>query len=198
MSVRELDYRTPLEWVARVERSPLELLSDHAQNELKAAATAQTWLLKFPGKASLVRSLATVAAEETEHFDRVIQILYGRGGELLPMDTNPYADALLKRSAPTRKDKFLDRMIIAALIEARSCERFVMLAEHMQDAELRTLYGDLIESEMGHRKLFLDLARENFERERAEQRIDELFALEGEVVAALPFSYRMHSGLADA
>lgn len=197
MSPRSLEYRTPAEWVARVEERPLELLSDHAHNELKAAATAQAWLLKHPGKPKLVRQLARVAAEETEHFDRVIQLLYSRGGQLLPLENNAYAEALLARSAQSRKDKFLDRMIVAALIEARSCERFELLGEHLRDAELRTLYADLIECEQGHRALFLDLVLEFFPSEAAEARIAELFRIEGEIVASLPFAYRMHSGLAE-
>ncbi|MCB9914758.1 MAG: tRNA-(ms[2]io[6]A)-hydroxylase [Planctomycetes bacterium] len=195
---RALEYATPPEWVRLVERRPLELLSDHAHNELKAASTAQAWLLKRPEASALVVRLARVAAEETEHFDRVVRLLYGRGGALLPLDTNPYADALLARSAATRKDRFLDRMVVAALIEARSCERFELLAAHLADAELRALYAGLVESEQGHRALFLDLVREHFEPAVAEARIAELFRLEGEVMAALPFAYRMHSGLVGA
>ena len=198
MSARELEYRTPPEWVKRVEVEPLALLSDHAHNELKAASTAQAWLLKQPKNSKLVRQLAHLAAEETEHFDRVVQLLYGRGGTLLPLDNNPYAEELLGRSAATRKDRFLDRMIVAALIEARSCERFELLAQHLADEELRALYADLIECEQTHRALFLELVHESFPREQAERRIAELFQIEGEVMQSLPFAYRMHSGLADA
>jgi tRNA-(ms[2]io[6]A)-hydroxylase len=191
-----LKYETPLEWVVRVEGGLLELLSDHAHNELKAASTAQAWLLKKPGDRALVLQLAELAAEEVEHFHRVVRILYARGGELLPVDRNAYAEALLKGSARTRKDPFLDRMIVAALIEARSCERFVLFAEHLADSELRQLYRDLIPSEVGHGELFIDLVRNGFPEELAEPRIEELFELEGEVMAALPFAYRVHSGLA--
>ena len=198
MSSHELEYQTPPEWVGRVEAEPLELLSDHAHNELKAASTAQAWLLKQPGNPKLVRRLARLAAEETEHFDRVVQLLYGRGGTLLPLDNNPYAEQLLARSAATRKDRFLDRMIVAALIEARSCERFELLAQHLEDEELRTLYADLIECERTHRELFLELVHESFPAELAAGRIAELFRIEGEVMASLPFAYRMHSGLAEA
>lgn len=194
----ELEYATDPIWVELVAREPLELLSDHAHNELKAASTAQAWLLKRPEDSRLVTRLARLAAEETEHFDRVVQLLYGRGGRLLPLDNNPYAEALLARSAPTRKDRFLDRMLVAALIEARSCERFELLAEHAEDSELRRLYADLVECERGHRALFLELVRESFPPALAEPRIAELFRIEGEVMAELTFAYRMHSGLAGA
>ncbi len=190
----ELRVATPPEWVARVEERPLELLSDHAHNELKAASTAQAWLLKYPGDAELVLRLASLAAEEVEHFDRVVRILYARGGELLPVDNNAYAEALLKGSARTRKDAFLDRMIVAALIEARSCERFVLFAEYLRDPELRELYRGLIESETGHKELFVDLVFEAYPEEVALDRLNTLFDLEAEVLEALPFAHRVHSG----
>jgi len=191
----ELTYATPPEWVERIAEGPLELLSDHAHNELKAAATAQAWIMKHPGKSEMVRRLATLAAQEVEHFERVIQILYARGGKLQPVEKSPYADALLTRSSPTRSSNFLDRMILAALIEARSCERFVMLAEGLEDRELSALYGDLIEVETTHKALFVDLAREFFPEDEVEPRLTELWQIEGEVIESLPFSFRMHSGV---
>jgi tRNA-(ms[2]io[6]A)-hydroxylase len=185
---------TTVAWVHGVQEKPLELLSDHAHNELKSASTAQAWLLKSPGNTRLVLELSKVAAEEMEHFERVIQLLYGRGGALLPVDNNAYAEALLSGSAKTRRSPFLDRMIVAALIETRSCERFELLAEHLADEELGRLYAGLIPSETGHRKLFIDLACEAFPGAATEDRIEELFDLEAEVIGDLPFGYRMHSG----
>lgn len=195
MSYPELHGATPVEWVARVEAEPFELLSDHAHNELKAAATAQAWLLKHPDKPEMVLELAKLAAEEVEHFERVIKLLYSRGGRLLPIDNNPYAEALLAGSAKTRRDPFVDRLLVAALIEARSCERFELLAEHLQDTEMRQLYRDLIPCEREHKDLFIDLVRDSFPGERTEHRIADLFELEGQVVASLPFAARMHSGI---
>ncbi len=194
MSYPSLSWETPVEWVARIEERPLELLSDHAHNELKAASTAQAWLLRQPGNARLVTRLAALAAEEVEHFHRVVTLLYARGGQLLPVETSPYAEALLRESARTRRDAFLDRMVVAALIEQRSCERFELLAEHLADRELAALYADLVECERGHNRLFVDLVREAFPGEQGEARLAELFELEGAVIAALPFSHRMHSG----
>ena len=195
MNYPELQSATPVEWVRRIEERPLELLSDHAHNELKAASTAQAWLLKNPSNRAMVLELAQLAAEELEHFERVIKILYARGGTLLPVDNNAYAEALLTGSAKTRRDPFQDRMIVAALIESRSCERFELFAEHLEDAELRELYRDLIPCESGHKDLFIDLVRDAFPDGRAEERIEQLFALEAEVLERLPFAYRMHSGV---
>ncbi|MFT7668582.1 MAG: tRNA-(ms[2]io[6]A)-hydroxylase [Planctomycetota bacterium] len=187
---------TSPEWVKCIEDGGLfELLSDHAHNELKAAATAQAWLLKNTDQPKLVIELSKVAAEELEHFERVVKLLYSRGGQLHPLKSNPYAEALLKGSAKTRRDPFLDRLIVAALIEARSCERFILLADHLLDPEVAGLYRDLIPCELGHNELFVDLVRESFPGEGTENRIEQLFDLEGEVIASLPFSFAMHSGM---
>lgn len=194
-SAPPLRYATPVEWVERVEVGALELLSDHAHNELKAAATAQAWLLKNTGNGPLVLELSKLAAEEVEHFDRVIRLLYARGGELLPIDNNPYAAALLSRSSAGRKSPFVDRLLVAALIEARSLERFELLAEHLKDEEMRQLYADLIPCEREHANLFVDLVRQSLPEGEAEGRIEELFDLEARVIAELPFAYRMHSGV---
>lgn len=194
MTYPTLRWRTPVGWVQRIEEQPLALLSDHAHNELKAASTAQAWLLKQPGDARLVIRLAALAAEEVEHFHRVVELLYARGGQLEPVESSLYAEQLLSASARTRKNAFLDRMVVAALIEQRSCERFELLAEHLVDRELAGLYADLIECERGHNRLFVDLVREAFPGGEGEQRLEELFEVEGEVIASLPFSYRMHSG----
>lgn len=189
-----LECATPAEWVARVEERPLALLSDHCHCELKAAASAQAMLAKNGHHASLVEALGAVAIEELEHFRAVHAVLRARGGRLEPQDTNPYAEALLERSAATRRRRFLDRLLVAELIEARSLERFHLLAEHLRDAELAGLYRSLMASEAAHQALFERLARDLHPPGEVEMRRDELRALEGEVVAGLPFDHRVHSG----
>lgn len=195
MSFR-LDWSTPAEWAERVAARPLALLSDHAHCELKAAASAQAMVAKNGHHPELVEALGAVAIEELEHFRQVYALLRARGGLLEPQDVNPYADALLERSAATRTRRFLDRLLVAELIEARSLERFHLLAEHLPDTELAQLYRSLMHSEASHQALFERLARELFPEEVAEARRDELRALEAEVMASLPFDFRVHSGVA--
>lgn len=190
-----LDWSTPPAWVTRVAERPLELLSDHAHCELKAAASAQAMVAKNGHLPDLVDALGAVAIEELEHFRQVHDVLRARGGALLPQDVNPYAEALLERSAATRTRRFLDRLLVAELIEARSLERFHLLSEHLDDAELAELYGGLMQSESGHQALFERLARALFPAEEVDLRRDELRTIEGEVMAMLPFSHRVHSGL---
>ena len=193
-----LDHATPVEWVALVEREPLALLADHAHCELKAATTAQSLIAKNPEHRALVHALGEVAIEEMQHFVRVIGELEARGGALGPQEENPYAAALHTRSAATRASLFLDRLVIAHLIEARSLERFHLLAHHLSDPALRALYKELLPSEAAHQGLYLRLAREVFGAEPVAQRTATLRAIEGEVVAAARFQYRVHSGMVGA
>lgn len=189
-----LEFATPPAWVGRVEREPLALLSDHAHCELRAAASAQALIVRNPGRSSFVSHMLALAQEELEHFGRVAAELEARGGRLDHKAPNPYADRLLAASVPDRGDAFLDRLLIAALIEARSLERFRLLAEHLADPGLARLYRELLPSESRHRTLFVDLAREAFGAARTDSRHAELRAREAEVMAALPFAVRIHSG----
>lgn len=193
--MRSLEWATPPEWVERVQRDLPALLSDHAHCELKAAATAQALVAKNTGDRTLVEQLSLMAAEELDHFQRVIAALYARGATLGPQEPSPYAQGLRSRSAATRSSLLLDRLLLAQLIEARSLERFQLLAEHLADRELAALYRDLTASEAGHRALFGRLARRLFPAPDVERRQAWLWTLEGEILSALPFAHRVHSGL---
>lgn len=188
-----LALRTPVEWVARVAEQPLELLADHAHCELKAASSAQALLAKNADRPELVQALTSVAIEELEHFRAVLGVLRARGGSAGPARRSPYAEGLHARAAASRCDPLLDRLVISYLIEARSLERFQLLAAHLADDELAALYRSLLRSEAGHRSLFLRLARTLFP-EAADERVAALGAEEAAVVAGLAFEPRMHSG----
>ena len=185
-----LDHETPKEWVALVERDPLALLEDHAHCELKAAASAHALIAKNPDRAELVRDLADIAIEELEHFKVVVAELEARGGSLGEQSENTYAAGLHRGSAATRESLVLDRLVIAHLIEARSLERFHLLAEGATDERLP--------SEAAHQGFYAKAARGLFGRERADRRVAELRALEGELMASRPFSHTVHSGMVGA
>ena len=189
-----LEYETPPAWVAGVEADPLALLSDHAHCELRAAASAQALIVRNPQRTRFVGQMLALAQEQLEHFGSVMRLLEQRGGALDHKAPNPYAEGLLSRSSPDRGDPFLDRLLIAGLIEARSLERFHLLGEHLTDPELAALYRELAPSEARHHTLFVRSAREFFGAERADARWTALVAREAEVVAGLPFAVRMHSG----
>jgi len=193
-----LDHQTPEAWVALVEREPERLLEDHAHCELKAASSAHALIAKNPERTELVRDLANIAIEELEHFKVVVTELEARGGSLGEQTENLYAATLHRRSAESRESLVLDRLVIAHLIEARSLERFHLLAEHSADDRLRELFAELLPSEAAHQGFYAKAARSLFGRTRADARIACLRQLEGEIVAALPFSYTVHSGMVGA
>lgn len=195
MPAFRLDYATPLEWVELVERDPLRLLSDHAHCELKAAASAQTLIVRNPRRETLVRELAAVALEELSHFQRVLSALEARGGKLDFAEPSPYAEGLQSCAGHDAQNKLLDRLLLSHLIELRSLERFHLLAEHLQDRELAELYRDLMASEASHQALFVRLARELCPAEIVEQREAQLRAREGALVERLNFDGRMHCGV---
>lgn len=190
-----LSSSTPAGWVERVARRPLELLADHAHCELRAAASAQTLIARHGGDAELAAALCEVAREELEHFARVLELLARRGGALTPARPNPYAEGLLAQRAHRQSELLLDRLLVSALIEARSLERFVLLADELPDPELAAFYRSLVPSEAGHRALFVELALARHPRERVLERLSELCAAEAELLERLEFAPRMHSGL---
>jgi tRNA-(ms[2]io[6]A)-hydroxylase len=198
--VLELRSETPSLWAEQALREPLELLLDHAHCELGAAAAAQALVHRYPERTRLLDRMAVLAIEELMHFRQVVACLEACGGEFASQAPSPYLAALhrgAKRTAadPSGAERLLDRLLVAGLVEARSCERFCLLAEHAGDERLAGLYGALGPSERGHAELFPRLAAELFGAERAAERSEVLCQLEADVIAELPFAPRMHSGL---
>lgn len=192
--VTPLQWATPVEWVDAIATDTLALLSDHAHCELKAAASAQSLIVKNTQRPELIKELLSIAHEELQHFGRVVALIEARGGTLAPVSGNRYAGELLRRGVSGQSPHLLDRLIVAALIEARSLERFRLLADHLQDEELSALYADLLSSEASHRAFFLDAARKHFSEEEVSSELERFAAIEAEVIRALPFDHLVHSG----
>jgi tRNA-(ms[2]io[6]A)-hydroxylase len=183
--------RTDPRWLAVAAADLDRTLSDHAHCEKKAAASALKLVADHPDRPDLVRALARLAQEEMQHFLAVLAELARRGVALGSDEGDPYAQALLRRvrHGPHR---LLDRLLVAALIEARSCERLALLAEGLDDPRLRELYARLARSEAGHERLFVDLARRSAPAADVDGRLAALAAEEARVVAALPLAPRIH------
>jgi tRNA 2-(methylsulfanyl)-N6-isopentenyladenosine37 hydroxylase len=157
-----LHSRTPMEWARVALADPISLLIDHAFLEKKAANNAMELMTRWPGDwlPGWVEAMTSVARDEAAHLAQVIRILSRRGGRLERVHKNPYANSLrLLARKGEQPGEILDRLFVSALIEARSCERFAVLAAASEDEELRVLYHVLFSSELGHYKVFLKLAR---------------------------------------
>jgi len=167
-------------------------LGDHAHCEKKAAATAMKLVADHPDDPVRVRVLARLAQEEQQHLLAVLVELQLRGAPLPPDDGDPYAQALLRLVRGGRDQRLLDRLLVGALIEARSCERLRLLGEALPAGRLRPLYLKLAQAEAGHERLFVDLAQRHAGAEAARVRLDALAAEEARVLAGLPLLPRIH------
>jgi tRNA-(ms[2]io[6]A)-hydroxylase len=203
MGMRDADlpllHQTPALWAGQVLRSPLELLNDHAHLEKKAAVNALELLNRWPEPRppeNWVAAMTAVARDEVEHLAVVCRLLARRGGKLTKQHTNPYASQLrlLVRSGAGRGE-VVDRLLVSSLIEARSCERFSLLAEHCNDAELVKLYRGLWASEHGHYRSFLQLAEQVQNADEVAARWTQMLQAEATIIVNQPPGPRMHSGL---
>lgn len=148
-------------WVALVESNISEILTDHAWCEQKAASNAISIIARFPEHLELVEEMTRIAQEEIEHFGMVVERIKARGYELGPERKDDYVGEVLKfiRRKCSREEQLVDRLLFAAMIEARSCERFKMLSEKISDPELAEFYRELMVSEAGHYTTFIGFAR---------------------------------------
>jgi tRNA-(ms[2]io[6]A)-hydroxylase len=181
-------------WVGIVERNIGEILTDHAWCEQKAASNAISVVVRFPEHPELVRTMLAVAAEELQHFRQVHDLLTGRGYALGPERRDEYVNLLyaFRRKGVSREAQLTDHLLFAALVEARSCERFRLLSEGLADEELRAFYRDLMKSEAGHYAVFLGFARRLGGEAAANRRWDEFLRYEAEVITRFGKKETMH------
>jgi tRNA 2-(methylsulfanyl)-N6-isopentenyladenosine37 hydroxylase len=156
-----LKLRTDPHWVTLVEGNLEDILTDHAWCEQKAASNAISIITQNPGYPDLVTDLLAIAKEEISHFERVHELLKARGLKLGRERKDDYVNDLFKflKKDGSRKSAFIDRLLFAALIEARSCERFRVLSENIKDPELAKFYSELLVSEANHFITFLGYAK---------------------------------------
>ena len=148
-------------WVNIVEKSIEDILVDHAYCEQKAASSCISLIVGFPDKEELVKVLSPIVSEEWGHFRMVLTELEKRNYSLGPLRKDEYVGALIKfvKKGGSREDQLVEKLLMNALIEARSCERFRLLSIHMEDKDLSKFYHDLMASEAGHYRTFIDLAK---------------------------------------
>jgi tRNA-(ms[2]io[6]A)-hydroxylase len=182
-------------WVDQAQQDLPGLLSDHAHCELKAAVSALSLVSRFgPHYPALIAPLAALAQEEMGHFRQVHTRLSSQSAALGRQDADEYVNALWNATKPERATValLLDRLLVSALIEARSCERFKLLSTGLADASLAEFYRDLMESEARHYRLFCGLSEELFGVKMARDRLAELARREAQVAGKLPLGPKVH------
>ncbi|TWU00375.1 tRNA-(MS[2]IO[6]A)-hydroxylase (MiaE) [Botrimarina colliarenosi] len=184
---------TAARWFEQVDEDLNAVLIDHAHCEKKAAGTALNLMFAYVEDRELCREMTEIVNEELEHFHMVVDLLERRGVRFRRLTPSTYGrklNDLVRKQEPQRA---VDRLLVAGLIEARSCERFNRLADHVDDAELAEFYRSLFESEARHHTTYTRLAKHFAPAEEVTRRLDELAELEAEILAASDDPPRMHS-----
>jgi tRNA-(ms[2]io[6]A)-hydroxylase len=191
--------QTPAGWAASMVEHRHTLLVDQAHLEKKAAAGAMAFLFRVPTLPEQQRALSALAREELVHFERCLRLLGQRQLAFGPLRPSAYAAELKRAIATTMPERLVDELLVAAIVEARSCERMALLAAALQpvDAELADFYADLVEAEARHTDVYGWLAAECMPAADLPARWQRLLLHESAVLQALPFAPRLHGGLLD-
>ena len=184
---------TPRAWVDAAVADLPTLLVDHANCEKKAASTAMALIFAYPEDRSLSVALSRLAREELKHFEQVERLMKKLDVPYMRMKPGRYASELRKLVRTHEPQRKLDLMIVHALIEARSCERFRLLAKHLP-SEVRELYQQLERSEARHFEIYLEFAEREFEAEEIAARLELIATREAELATEPDRELRFHSG----
>lgn len=181
-------------WVNIVEKNIDEILTDHAYCEQKAASTAISLIVSFPEYTELVEEMVALSREEMGHFKMVHDLIIARGKKLGRDRKDEYVLELVKffPKGGSRTTQLVHRLLYAALIEARSCERFRLLSEELTDKKLAEFYHKLMISEAGHYTMFLKFARQYGDREEVDKKWQDLLAYEAKIMENLSKSEKVH------
>ncbi|MEM8732593.1 MAG: tRNA-(ms[2]io[6]A)-hydroxylase [Planctomycetota bacterium] len=180
-------------WLKQVDESLPEILIDHAHCEHKAAATAMSLMGSYIDNRELCQEMTRIVDEELEHFHMVLEVLEQRDIEFTRQQPGHYGKELKALVRPHEPDRAVDRLLVASLIEARSCERFNLLADHVSDTELAEFYRSLFESEARHHTTYVKLAKQFQSDDTVHARLKELSKAEAEIIDRGNPLPRMHS-----
>ncbi len=181
-------------WVNIVEKNIEQILIDHAYCEQKAASTAISLIVSFPEYTDLVKEMIALANEEMSHFEMVYDKILENGWTLGRDRKDDYVISLIKffPKGGSRTTQLVHRLLYAALIEARSCERFRLLSEELEDKKLANFYRKLMISEAGHYTMFLNFARQYGDRKEVDEKWQQLLDYEAEIMKGLGNKETIH------
>ncbi len=180
-------------WLGQVDEHLDEILIDHAHCEKKAAGTALNLMFAYVEDEDLCRGMTQIVNEELEHFHMVLEQLRRRGVRFRRLKPSNYGRQLHELVRKLEPGRAIDRLLVAALIEARSCERFDLLRNHLEDKDLAEFFGGLFESEAGHHSTYVRLAENYADRSAVRERLKELAVAEAEIIARGDELPRVHS-----
>lgn len=189
----DLCSETPAEWLTTVLANFDHFLLDHTLCERKASAMGMSLVAKYPGKVKIIDDLISFAREELEHFQIMYRVIAARNLTLPPDEKDHYVNALRDKMVTHDPDGlFLDRLLVPGIVEARGCERLRLVTDALPEGELKQVYLDVTRAEARHHALFFRLARRYFDPTRIEQRAQQLFEAEAEIISKLPLRPTVH------
>ena len=188
----KLKYKTPVEWAECVVNAMDDFLPDHATAEKKASSMAMTMVSHYPDKSEFVSAMVDLALEELSHFRAVVKIMHQRGLTLLPDEKDPYVNALRRSFRQGKAHYLMDRLLIAAIVEARGAERFGLIAGALPEGELKRFYHSITRSELEHQNLFMQFAEKYFDATEVAERLGDLLEVEAKIVSELPIRPALH------
>ncbi len=189
----ELEADSPAEWVEAVMTDFDSFLQDHADCERKASAMAMSFVAKYPDRVEIIPELIETGVEELEHFQSVYKLMEARGVRLAPeMRQDVYVKKLLQGCRSGREERFMDRLLLASVIECRGAERFRLIYEALPEGDVRQFYHNLWASEAKHGHIFVKMALVYFDENDVYSRLRELNSMEGEVLLQLPIRAALH------
>jgi len=183
---------TPAVWVDAVLGDWPAFLRDHASCERKAMATAMSLISRYPDREALVEPMICLAKEELAHYHDVYRLLLRFDVSLPTQESDPYVKRFMKHIRHPDDEHLLDKLLICSLIEARSSERFEILATALEDPDLREFYSKLAKSERGHWKIFYRIAGFYFEKPEVEARFEKLLTIESQCMLDTPIRAAVH------
>jgi tRNA-(ms[2]io[6]A)-hydroxylase len=188
----QLASTTDPEWVKVILDNFDEFLVDHASCERKAMAYAMSVIVKYPDRTEIIPDLLEVAQDELDHFREVLDLMERRNLQMLPDEPDPYVNQLIQLCRHGRDERLLDRLLVASVIETRGAERFRIISEALDDAELKEFYRDLWATEAKHGDVFKKMALKYFDEDEIEQRNLEIIEAEAKIVAGLEWRPSLH------
>lgn len=183
---------TDPDWVGVILENFDAFLQDHANCERKASALAMSLVVKHPDRGLIIPELIDLAVEELEHFGQVYAVMRKRGVPLAKDIQDPYVNALMALMRHGREDRFLDRMLVSSIIECRGAERFGIIADALEDPELKEFYAALYKAERKHGHQFVNMVLKYFDSDAVYARLETLVAQEAEIVKDLEWRPSLH------
>lgn len=187
-----LKIATPREWAQKALTEFDAFLLDHASCERKASAVGLSFVVRYPDRKEIIEPMIQFSREELEHFHQVYRLIAERGLTLGRDEEDTYVNVMMQHVRFGRDERFLDRLIVSSVIEARGAERLKLIEENVSEERLKTFYGRLARAEAHHRTFFLDMAAYYFPQGTIQERLDAFLDIEAEAISSVPFRAALH------